>query len=162
VGRELDTLARRNLLTVRRRRGPSTVWERRTGVVAACMRVRPHALRGVTRLAATLGPVPGAPDLVRVELRADPVPVRRLVPVRTRMRVGAGVGLGAGAVVVALGTAASVPVDLLLVAGGTGGAALAGTSGLRAARAAREALADSLAYALDRIEHRRLPDVVLV
>ena len=155
VAAALEALARRNVLTVRRRRGPVTVWERRTGAIAACQRVRPHALRGVARLTSTLAPVPGAPDLVRVELRAEPVPASRLLPVRTRARVAAGVGAGAGVTALAFASGGLVPVDLLLVAGGTGGAAWAGASGVRAAREARAALADALAYALDRLEHRR-------
>lgn len=158
----LDELARRNVLSVRRRRGPTTVWERRPGVVAACQRVRPHALRGVARLTATLGPVPGAPDVVRVELRAEPVVARRLVPLRTRVRVGSGIGVGAGVAAVALAAGPFVPADVLLLAGGAGGAAWAGASGLRAAREARAALGDALAYALDRLEHRRTAELLLV
>lgn len=162
VSAALDSLARRNVLTERRRRGTTTVWERREGLVAACQRVRPHPLRGVGRLTATLGPVPGAPDLVRVELRADPVPARRLLPLRVRVRVGTGLGVGAGVATAALASGAFVPVDVLLVAGGAGGAVWAASSGLRAARDARSALADALAYALDRLEHRRTPELVLV
>jgi hypothetical protein len=161
VAAVLDEVARRNMLAVRRRRGPVTVWERRAGVVAACQRVRPHPLRGVARLTSTLGPVAGAPDLVRVELRADPVPGRRLVPVRTRVRVGTGVGVGAG-VAAAAAAGGLVPADVLFLAGGAGGATWAGVSGVRAAREARASLGDALAYALDRLEHRRIPDLVLV
>jgi hypothetical protein len=161
VARALDDLARRNLLAVRRRRGATAVWERRTGVVAACQRVKPHALSGVGRLAATLAPVPGAPDLVRVELRADPLTARRLVPMRTRVRVGAGVGVGAGVALLAVGNH-GLPADALLLLGGGGGAAWAGASGVRAVRDGRAALGDALAYALDQLEHRRTPELVLV
>jgi hypothetical protein len=161
VAAALDLLARRNLLAERRRRGPVVVWERRDGVVAACQRVRPAPLRGVGRLTATLGPVPGAPDLVRVELRAEPVPARRLLRWRTRLRVGTGIGVGAG--VTALGLVHGLSsVDVLLVTGGAGGAGWAGASGVRAARDARAALGDALAYALDRLEHRRPAELLIV
>ena len=162
VAHALDELARRNVLVVRRRRGASTVWERRNGVIAACQRVKPHPLCGVARLAATLGPVPGAPDLVRVELRAEPVASRRLVPLRTRIRVATGVGVGAGVAAAAVAVSPLVPADVLLAAAGAGGAGWAGASGLRDARAARDALGDALAYALDRLEDRRTPVLVLV
>jgi hypothetical protein len=162
VARALDELARRNLLAVRRRRGATTVWDRRTGVVAACQRVRPHPLCGVARLAVTLGPVPGAPDLVRVELRAEPVPARRLVPLRTRLRVGTGVLLGVGLAVGGLVQAGLDGGDVALTVAGAGGAAWAGASGVRSAREARSALGDALAYVLDRFEHRRTPELVLV
>lgn len=166
VAQALDELARRNLLAVRRRRGATTVWERRTGLNAACLRAFPgrraRPLAGVGRLTATLGPAPGAPELVRVELRADLVPTRRLLPLRTRLRVGTGVAVGAGVAAVAHGQPGWEVVDVLLMAGGAGGAAWAGASGVRAARDARAALGDALAYVLDRLEHRRRPDLVLV
>ena len=50
----------------------------------------------------------------------------------------------------------------MLVAGGAGGAAWAGASGVRAARDARAALSDALAYALDRLEHRRTAELLIV
>ena len=162
VARALDELARRNVLSVRRRRGAGTVWERRTGVLAACQRVRPSPLCGVARLTATLGPVPGAPDLVRVELRADPLPARRLVPLRTRVRVGTGVGAGAAVTAAAVAASPLVPADLLLAVAGAGGAAWAGASGVRAAREARSSLGDALAYALDRLEHRRTAELIRI
>lgn len=55
VAAALDGLARRNVLAVRRRRGPVTVWERRTGVVAACQRAR----RGRARRASGRRATPG-------------------------------------------------------------------------------------------------------
>ena len=121
----------------------------------------PSAL-GVARLTATLGPVPGAPALVRVELRAEPVPGRRLVPVRTRLRVGAGLTVGAGVAAVAPGPAGLDGTELLLTAAGAAGAVWAGTSALRAAKEARAALGDALAYALDKLEHRRTWELVQV
>jgi hypothetical protein len=161
VAAALDEIARRNLLVVRRRRGPVTVWERREGLVAACQRVRPHPLRGVARLTSTLGPVPGAPELVRVELRAEPIASRRLVRLRTRMGVGTGVAAGSAVALVGLAGPAPLVVDAVLATTGVGGAAWAGRSGLRAARDARAALGDALAYALDRLEHRR-PELLFV
>jgi hypothetical protein len=53
-------------------------------------------------------------------------------------------------------------LDLLLVLAGTGGAGWSGAWGYRATRDARDALGDALAYALDRLEHRRIPELVLV
>jgi hypothetical protein len=55
-----------------------------------------------------------------------------------------------------------VPADLLLAAAGASGAGWAGLVGHRAACDARAALGDALAYALDRLEHRRTPELVLV
>jgi hypothetical protein len=161
----LDEMARRNLLVVRRRRGATTVWDRRSDVGATCARAfsgrRARVLNAVARLSATLGPVPGAPELVRVELRAELAPTRRLLPLRTRLAVGTGLAVGAG-VVLAQVQAGFDPGDLLLVGAGAGGAAWAGTAGYRAGREARAALGDALAYALDQLEHGGRPDLVLV
>jgi hypothetical protein len=163
---ELEALARRNVLSERRRRGATTVWDRRPGVGAALRRSVPgrraRPLAVVGRLSATLGPVPGAPDLVRVELRADLVPARRLLRWRTKAGVATGVVTGAGMAAGAVVLSPFVPADLVLLVAGASGAGWAGTHGVRAARDARAALGDALAYALDRLEHRRTPELVLV
>lgn len=167
VAQALDELARRNVLSVRRRRGTTAVWERRPGVGATCLRALPgrraRPLAAVGRLTATLGPVPGAPDLVRVELRADALPVRRLLPLRTRVGVGTGVATGVGvAAIAAVAHPFALLADAVVLAGGAGGAVWAGSAGVRAGRDARAALGDALAYALDQLEHRRSPAPVLV
>jgi hypothetical protein len=166
VAAALEEIARRNLLVVRRRRGASTVWDRRHGPAAAVARSWPgrgrRPLADVTRLSARLGPVPGAPGMVQVELRADLPPARRLVPLRTRLGVGTGVVVGGAVAVAPLGGGLAVG-EALLVLAGAGGATWAGSTGLRAGRDARAALGDALAYVLDRLEHRRQqPDLVLV
>jgi hypothetical protein len=106
--------------------------------------------------------VPGAPDVVRVELRADALPARRLLPLRTRVGVGTGVAAGAGVAALAQAQTGLGLDDALFTLGGAGGAAWAGSLGVRAARDARDALGDALAYALDQLEHRRSPALVLV
>jgi hypothetical protein len=166
VQQALDDLARRNVLAVRRRRWPTTVWERRTGLSAACMRAVPgrraRPLATVGRLTATLGPVAGAPDVVRVELRAELLPARRLLPLRTRAGVGTGVAVGLGVAALAQAQTGPGVDDALFTLAGAGGAAWAGLVGVRAARDARDALGDALAYALDQLEHRRSPALVPV
>lgn len=162
----LEEVARRNVLTVRRRRGATTVWDRCPGPGAALRRSvlgrRSRPLAAVGRLSATLGPVPGAPDLVRVELRADLVPARRLLRWRTKAGVATGVATGASMAAAAVLTGVSGAPDALLVLAGAGGATWAGAHGVRAGREARAELGDALAYALDRLEHRRTPELVLV
>jgi hypothetical protein len=163
---ELEGLARRNVLAERRRRGATTVWDRRTGMGPAVRRAVPgrraRPLAVVGRLSATLGPVPGAPDLVCVELRADLVPARRLLRWRTKAGVATGVATGTGVAAAAVLAAPLVPADVLLLVAGASGAGWAGVVGHRAAVDARAALGDALAYALDRLEHRRTPELVLV
>jgi hypothetical protein len=163
---ELEALACRNVLAVRRRRGATTVWDRRPGMGAALRRSVPgrrtRPLAAVGRLSATLGPVPGAPDLVRVELRADLVPARRLLRWRTKAGVATGVVTGAGTAAAVVLAGVSGAPEALLALGGAGGAGWAGFVGHRAACDARTALGDALAYALDRLEHRRDPELVLV
>jgi hypothetical protein len=162
---ELEQLARRNVMTVRRRRGSTTVWDRRPGAGAALRRAVPgrraRPLAAVGRLSATLGPVPGAPDLVRVELRADLVPARRLLRWRTKAGVATGVAAGTAAAAAAVLVSPVVPADALLLVAGASGAGWAGVAGHRAAVDARAALGDALAYALDRLEHRT-PELLLV
>jgi hypothetical protein len=163
---ELEALACRNVLAVRRRRGATTVWDRRPGMGAAFRRSVPgrrtRPLAAVGRLSATLGPVPGAPDLVRVELRADLVTARRLLRWRTKAGVATGVVTGAGTAAAVVLAGVSGAPEALLALGGAGGAGWAGFLGHRAACDARAALGDALAYALDRLEHRRTPELVLV
>jgi hypothetical protein len=99
---------------------------------------------------------------VRVELRADLMPARRLLPWRTKAGVATGVATGGVVAMMAMSAGPVVPADVLFALGGAGGATWAGAHGVRAGREARAALGDALAYALDRLEHRRAPELVLV
>lgn len=168
VAFSVESLARRNLLALRRRSSDTTVWTPDARVATSVLRrlstrtARP--LLAVSRLTASLAEGPGRPGEVALTLRAElATPRHRILRFRTQARVGTGVAAGVGGLwLTAVHWIDLVPPHFgqehpLAALGLVGGTALTWASirhGVRSYRSALRSTEDALALFLDRLERR--------